>query len=100
MLFMFVFKCFVTFTVCDEFHWGMNCANECGCDAGASSCNNTSGCVCKEGWTGNRCDVDIQECSISNPCDNLETCIELLGSYRCDCVTGYQRLNGSCAGKL
>ncbi|XP_064612337.1 uncharacterized protein LOC135476257 [Liolophura sinensis] len=85
-----------TCEVCDAFHWGLNCATECGCGAGAFSCNNTSGCVCKDGWKGDKCDVDIQECSTVNICGNLETCTELLGSYRCDCNTGYQKSGDSC----
>lgn len=34
-------------------------------------------CVCKAGWTGVVCSVDIDECS-SSPCLNSATCINLI----------------------
>ena len=33
-------------------------------------------------------DKETDECN-SNPCQNDGTCIDLLASYRCDCVPGY-----------
>jgi len=35
---------------------------------------------------------DINECS-PNPCQNGATCVDLVGSYRCDCKTGYSGTN-------
>ena len=32
-------------------------------------------CNCEAGWTGQRCDVDIDECA-SQPCQNNATCTD------------------------
>ncbi|XP_044171674.1 uncharacterized protein LOC114977630 isoform X3 [Acropora millepora] len=39
------------------------------------------------------CKQDIDECS-SNPCQNGATCVNLVGSYRCNCAPGYT--GGTC----
>ena len=36
--------------------------------------------------------IDINECS-PNPCQNGATCVDLVGSYRCDCKSGYTGSN-------
>ena len=36
----------------------------------------------------NFCHTDINECA-NNPCKNGATCVNLQGSYRCDCKSGY-----------
>ena len=36
--------------------------------------------------------TDINECS-NNPCKNGATCVNLQGSYRCDCKSGYNGNN-------
>lgn len=58
-----------------------------------------TGCVCEAGWTGDRCDIDKDECS-TFPCtgDNVQ-CTNTPGSYVCDCETGYKKdMNESCIG--
>ena len=53
-------------------------------------------CVCPSGWIGDRCDVDVDECSIEEmsskkSCHSLAKCVNLPGTYRCLCpanVTG------------
>ncbi|XP_059576494.1 vitamin K-dependent protein S isoform X1 [Alligator mississippiensis] len=51
-------------------------------------------CVCKQGWQGERCEEDIDECqdqeNINGGCS--QTCINLHGSYRCFCEDGYYML--------
>ena len=39
-------------------------------------------CVCTTGWTGNRCEQDVNECDFS-PCASPYTCNNLNGSYEC-----------------
>lgn len=48
------------------------------CGLGAKECVDLVGdykCICHDGFTGKRCDKDIDECA-SNPCENNGTCIQ------------------------
>merc|ERR1712038_1375989 len=48
-------------------------------------------CQCHQGWTGDKCQLDINECQGNNPCKNGGTCTNLQGNYTCDCSnTGYR----------
>jgi hypothetical protein len=44
-------------------------------------------CECKDGFTGEACDVNIDECA-SNPCASGAKCEDLIGSYKCHCPSG------------
>ncbi|XP_019624923.1 PREDICTED: fibropellin-1-like [Branchiostoma belcheri] len=45
-------------------------------------------CHCQTGWTGVRCDIDIDEC-LTSPCQNNAPCINNPGGFECDCPAGY-----------
>ncbi|XP_046546621.1 fibrillin-1-like [Haliotis rubra] len=77
---------------CDDQHWGVGCANECGCGVGATTCDKKEGCQCKDGWLGLRCDQDRDECAQGAVCPQSSDCVNNPGSYRCVCRSGY-RLN-------
>ena len=36
--------------------------------------------------------IDVDEC-VTDPCKNGATCVDLVGSYRCDCKAGYTGSN-------
>ncbi|XP_028972428.1 growth arrest-specific protein 6 isoform X2 [Esox lucius] len=63
------------------------------CNAvGTVRCQDQKGefqCHCFTGWTGLRCEKDIDECnkSINVGCDH--DCTNTMGSYRCSCRQGY-----------
>ncbi|XP_071510124.1 fibropellin-3-like [Diadema antillarum] len=45
-------------------------------------------CMCPPGYAGDRCEVDIDECS-SSPCMNGATCMDEINAYSCECLPGY-----------
>lgn len=49
-------------------------------------------CMCVDGYTGNTCAEDIDECS-SNPCVNSGECENLINSYQCKCLNGFNGVN-------
>uniref|UniRef100_A0A8R1TMF0 EGF-like domain-containing protein n=1 Tax=Onchocerca volvulus TaxID=6282 RepID=A0A8R1TMF0_ONCVO len=56
------------------------------CKNGAACISSTTGgyhCKCLEGFHGNKCELDVNECH-SNPCIRGK-CINEFGSYRCEC---------------
>ena len=49
-------------------------------------------CSCFFGFTGQLCDVDIDDCQ-SGPCTNGGSCLDARGYYRCNCSVGYKGIN-------
>jgi len=61
------------------------------CQHGKPFYENHFKCQCHQGWTGDKCQLDINECQGNNPCKNGGTCTNLQGNYTCDCSnTGYR----------
>ena len=46
-------------------------------------------CDCPNGYSGSRCESDIDECSIPGSCSN-GICSNTDGGYTCDCFAGYE----------
>uniref|UniRef100_A0AAR2K3T8 Neural EGFL like 2 n=1 Tax=Pygocentrus nattereri TaxID=42514 RepID=A0AAR2K3T8_PYGNA len=54
------------------------------------SCVSPNTCMCTQGFTGKRCETDIDECSEGFvECDSRATCVNLPGWYHCECRDGY-----------
>ncbi|XP_076227334.1 FAT atypical cadherin kugelei isoform X9 [Nomia melanderi] len=52
-----------------------------------------NGPICKcQGFTGDRCETDVNECD-ANPCTNGGTCVNEIGTYRCICPPNMTGLN-------
>ncbi|PIK44963.1 putative neurogenic locus notch-like protein 3 [Apostichopus japonicus] len=49
-------------------------------------------CNCNEtGYTGQGCTVDVDECTVNlHRCSSGSTCVNLPGTYRCQCPDGYR----------
>ena len=88
------------FSACNQDFYGENCEVPCRCGRGSKECNYITGCICNEGWKGDGCEEDINECHLNNTCTgDHEVCVNTPGSYRCDCDKGYQNISGICQGK-
>ena len=93
-----------SFSDCPLGTFGTNCAQNCSCGLGAARCDTTTGCVCQDGWTGRRCESDVNECdvnSVQQECQAKQAmCVNTPGGYRCQCLQGYAMDNtGKCQGK-
>lgn len=66
------------------------------------TCESVSGeCVCKDGIGGNNCDIDIDECEDNSVCSNNSYCNNTLGSFTCNCLTGFFKTGSNeCEGML
>ena len=60
---------------------GQTCKNNGTCIDGI----NTFTCDCQPGFTGDLCEVDIDECA-PRPCLNGATCVDGVNSFSCDCT--------------
>lgn len=94
---------YLIFSECGNNMYGLNCATSCACTVGhTETCNNVNGsCTCLLGWQGVTCDDDVDECNVTNKCnDTLKECFNSMGSYECKCPSGYTLFNdGKCHGK-
>ncbi|KAJ8307327.1 hypothetical protein KUTeg_015411 [Tegillarca granosa] len=80
---------------CEIRKWGLNCANYCNCVNG--ECDPVFGCQCDAGFYGSKCDQDVNECKITEICnDPYKTCFNTYGSYDCRCKDGYYEENKIC----
>ena len=90
---------------CPPQTYGENCAKSCACGIGASHCDVIRGCVCKSGWSGERCDQDIDECqTVQTQAECLAQsarCVNSQGGYACRCAPGFTKnASNSCEGEL
>ncbi|KAK0041837.1 mucin-like protein isoform X1, partial [Biomphalaria pfeifferi] len=79
---------------CPPFTFGNEtCNKQCICaQANTRHCNSINGtCICKQGWTGLDCSIDIDECrsDVVEVCpDNYQLCVNTPGTFTCQCKPG------------
>ncbi|XP_062570839.1 uncharacterized protein LOC134232878 [Saccostrea cucullata] len=73
---------------------GQHCENggTCSMDKFSNTTNDVFFCCCPPGYTGNRCEIDLDECR-QNPCQYGGTCRNTPGSYICNCHPRYRGMN-------
>ncbi|WAR24051.1 FBN2-like protein, partial [Mya arenaria] len=69
---------------------------ECRCSEGYRLMNNEiscEGCLCDNGWMGESCDIDVNECRIgTKQCEGVNTvCMNTPGDAVCFCENGFAR---------
>ncbi|XP_053372655.1 neurotrypsin-like [Mercenaria mercenaria] len=85
---------------CRQGFYGDQCL-PCECNAAnTKSCDILSGgCFCVDGWTGNSCSDDIDECAtVSIVCPTNKNCVNSPGSYTCECELGFMEVGDTCKG--
>ncbi|XP_077993229.1 protein jagged-1-like [Glandiceps talaboti] len=69
-----------------------NSCNHNPCHGDATCVNSGTGgaytCLCKEGFEGVNCEVNINDCK-NNPCYNRGQCIDGINWYVCNCAAGF-----------
>ncbi|XP_008323986.1 epidermal growth factor-like protein 7 [Cynoglossus semilaevis] len=65
---------------CNQAVCGQTCMN-------GGTCLRPNHCGCPLGWTGPRCQLDVDECGGRRPC--AQECVNTAGSYRCACRDGF-----------
>ena len=65
------------------------------------TCSDTGGevsCSCDDGWTGDRCEDNVDECATGeHDCDAHATCTDTDGAWECTCNAGYEGNGTSCS---
>lgn len=62
-----------------------NCISLSNCSAPNGICVSDGHCQCNDGWTGPKCDQDINEC-LAHPCQFGGNCTNTIGGYICNCT--------------
>ena len=66
------------------------------------ACHHVYGCQCRDGWQGDTCEEDVDECRVNpNVCgDARMECVNVHGSYYCECQNGYTAYGDECVGTV
>ncbi|XP_062609554.1 uncharacterized protein LOC134271353 [Saccostrea cucullata] len=89
-------------TVCGDSTFGVQCSETCECVPNNTDvCNHVNGsCQCKNGWIGQHCSEDVNECEQQLPICNEtlnQFCFNTEGSAVCECRYGGLDINNCTA---
>jgi len=75
--------------VCDQ---NINDCDSDPCYRGGTCIDKINGfdCICPEGFGGNQCITDVDECLETETCKNLAICNNSIGGFSCICKTGWK----------
>ncbi|XP_012935927.1 uncharacterized protein LOC101854936, partial [Aplysia californica] len=83
-------------SACQHPYYGEDCKSICDCN-GHGTCDSVRGCICSDGWKGESCSQDVNECAEKEqPCPDNQVCSNTVGSYTCSCDEGFATVNGTC----
>ena len=83
------------FSECSDNTYGSKCFNTCACVkehtlSHTQSCDTVNGtCKCTGNWTGNTCQIDVDECKEDVCTDRNTVCVNTDGSFACYCKKGF-----------
>ena len=84
--------------------YGDNCEEKCTCNLrNTEACNTGDGsCICKPGWQGDDCTLDVNECTVTDThfCPANSFCENTKGAYRCVCNVGFEKTGLVCIGMI
>jgi hypothetical protein len=68
--------------------------DECAIDPclNGATCENLEGdfnCTCVVGWEGKQCEVNPNDCLVTEPCKNGASCKDRVGGFECACALGW-----------
>ncbi len=47
-------------------------------------------CECENGYFGENCELEINECSAPGPCEHGGNCVDLVAGFECECLEDYE----------
>ena len=87
-------------SACPSNTYDYNCTGTCDCTVAntndpTQSCDSTTGvCDCLPTWTGSRCEIDVDECTLgTDDCASKPNtaCNNVDGGFECNCVAGFRK---------
>ncbi len=66
-------------------------------DCEPDGCENHGNCTCFPGYTGQECDINIDECQEA-PCPKNSVCVDGVNSFTCRCLEGFSGPNCTARG--
>ena len=73
----------------NEFYFYPGASGGYKCTCPKSNGDPFNGCSCANGFDGDNCENNIDDCPAINPCQNGGTCVDGINNFTCSCVNGF-----------